>query len=262
MLKPLPTALRYLVFAGSLFLLTDCAPRERLPPPFVLWAWERPEDLRFLGDQAEVAVQTGFVELAGDSLEARGRRFPLRVSRPPTTTLVHVQIDRAQTLVWTPRLRARTAQAVLHYANAAPTKRVQIDFEVRASERQVLLDLLSDVRRGLPRGTLLSMTALASWCDTEIWLDAAPVDEITPMLFRMQGGQALVRRLAKGGDFRNPRCRTALAISTDTPIVRVPPGRRIYLFNPHSWTSKDFEKTRREVGAWRARDGFGRFWRR
>jgi hypothetical protein len=264
MLKLTPKAL---CFAGcltaGLWPLVSCGPSERhTPPTFVLWAWERPEDLRFVGDQAEVAIQTGFVELSGGSLEARGRRFPLRVSRPPTTTLVHVQIDRAQAQVWTPRLRLRTAQAVLHYAAAAPTRRVQIDFEVRASERQVLLDLLGDVRRGLPSDTLLSMTALASWCDTETWLDAAPVDEITPMLFRMQGGQALVRRLAKGGDFRNPRCRTALAISTDTPIVRAPPGRRIYLFNPHSWTSKDFEKTRREVGAWRARDGFGRFWRR
>ena len=254
---------RAALLATGLFLLVGCGLGERqAPPALVLWAWERPEDLRFLGDDAEVAVQTGFIELSGEGLEARGRRFPLRVARPPTTTLVHVQIDHARPLVWTPRLRARTVAAILHYAAAAPAKRVQVDFEVRASERQVLLDVLHDVRRGLPPGTLLSMTALASWCDTEAWLEQAPVDEITPMLFRMQGGQALIRRLAKGGDFRNPRCRTALAISTDTPIVHAPPGRRIYLFNPHSWTSKDFEKTRREVGAWRAHGGFGRFWRR
>jgi hypothetical protein len=129
---------------------------------------------------------------------------------------------------------------------------VQLDFEVRASEREALLDVLADLRRGLPAGTSLSMTALASWCDTEGWLERAPADEIVPMLFRMtEGGEALRKRLAAGGDFRNPRCRAALGIATDTPIARAPPGRRVYLFNPRSWTAEDFEKARRGVEAWR-----------
>jgi hypothetical protein len=80
----------------------------------------------------------------------------------------------------------------------------------------------------------------------------APVDEIVPMLFRMtQGGEALRKRLAAGGDFRNPRCREALGVATDRPIVRAPPGRRVYLFNPRSWTEPDYDKARRAVEAWR-----------
>jgi hypothetical protein len=222
-----------------------------MPSTLILWAWERPEDLRFAGAAAEVAVQTGFVELAGDGIEARGRRFPLK-SAPPATALVHVQIDHRRPLEWTPLLRARASAAVLHYAAAIPARRVQIDFEVRASERAVLLDLLGDVRRGLRPGTLLSMTALASWCDTEGWLERAPVDEIVPMLFRMTvGGESLRKRLAAGGDFRNPRCRAALGVATDSPIVRAPPGRRVYLFSPRSWTAADFERARRSVEGWR-----------
>jgi len=244
--------LRAPVVLAALIALAGCGPSGRPPSTLVVWAWERPEDLRFLGDRAEVAVQTGFVELSGDAVESRGRRFPLRVSRPPTTALVHVQIDPDRPLAWTPALRARTSAAILHYAAAIPARRVQIDFEVRASQRQVLLDVLADVRAGLPPGTLLSMTALASWCDTETWLEQAPVDEIAPMLFRMtEGGEPLRRRLAKGRDFRNPKCRQALAVSTDTPIVRAPPGRRVYLFAPHSWSEADFETARRQVGGWR-----------
>lgn len=234
-------------------LLTACAPDAGSPESsLILWAWERPEDLRFAGASAEVAVQTGFIEIMGDGFRPRGRRFPLKVERPPETALVHVEIGHQRPLRWTPALRAQVGAAVLHFARAIPARRVQIDFEVRASERRVLLDLLGDVRRGLPRGTILSMTALASWCDTEDWLDEAPVDEIVPMLFRMQrGGEALKRRLAMGGDLRNPRCRAALAVASDEPIARAPPGRRVYLFNPRSWTAADYGEARRRVEGWR-----------
>jgi hypothetical protein len=235
-----------IVLAGS------CRPRPAEPSTLILWAWERPEDLRFAGASTEIAVQTGFVELAGDRIKARGRRFPLKSAAPPATALVHVQIDHERPLEWTAPMRARASAAVLHYAAAIPARRVQIDFEVRASERSVLLDLLGDVRRGLPPGTLLSTTALASWCDTEGWLERAPVDEVVPMLFRMTvGGEALRKRLAAGGDFRNPRCRSALGVASDSPIVRAPPGRRVYLFSPRSWTAADFERARRGVEAWR-----------
>jgi hypothetical protein len=243
---------RALVLLLPLLLAGSCGPAPPVPSPLILWAWERPEDLRFAGASAEIAVQTGFVELAGDGLQARGRRFPLKSAAPPSTALVHVQIDHQSPLSWTPLLRARASAAILHYATAIPARRVQLDFEVRASERTVLLDMVEDLRRGLPSGTLLSMTALASWCDTEGWLERAPVDEIVPMLFRMTaGGEALRKRLAAGGDFRNPRCRAALGIASDSPIARAPPGRRVYLFSPRSWTEADFDRARHRVEGWR-----------
>jgi hypothetical protein len=243
---------RALLLPLSFLALASCRPAPPAPSTLILWAWERPEDLRFTGAAAEVAVQTGFVELAGDRLVSRGRHFPLKVAATPSTALVHVQIDHRHPLDWTPLLRARTSAAILHHAAAIPARRVQLDFEVRGSERQVLLDLLHDVRRGLPSGISLSMTALASWCDTEGWLEQAPVDEVVPMLFRMTvGGEALRKRLAAGGDFRDPRCRAALGVATDEPVVRAPPGRRVYLFNPRSWTESDFDRARRAVEGWR-----------
>jgi hypothetical protein len=137
---------------------------------------------------------------------------------------------------------------------------VQIDFEVRASERQALLDVVGDVRRALPPSESLSMTALASWCESENWAAAAGADEIAPMLFRMgPWGQAIRARLAFGEDFGEPACRRALAVSVDSPLARAPwSGRRIYLFDPRSWTERDFEQVRGEIEGWRARDGGGR----
>jgi hypothetical protein len=216
-------------------------------PSLVLWAWERPEDLRAAGPDVGVAVLTGFIELSGERMTARGRRFPVLIAPGAArTALVHLQVDPRRPLAWTPALRARTAAAVVALARPGEFAAVQVDFEVRASERQVLLDVLADVRAALPRATPLSMTALASWCETEDWLDQADVDEVAPMLFRMgRGGQALRAKLEAGGDFANPRCRTALALSTDTPMARVPPGRRVYLFNPRSWSPADLARALR-----------------
>jgi len=233
-----------------LFLTLLPAAAVGAPHP-VVWAWERPEDLRFLPPGAEVAVQTGFVVLRGDQVVARGRRFPLRMNGTPSTALVHVQIDHRQPLAWTAAQKATAAGAVLAFGRVAGARRLQLDFEVRASERQVLLDLLAEVRRGLPPGMTLSMTALASWCETERWIDAAPVDEIAPMLFRMgPGGGALKARLEAGGDFADPRCRAALAISADTPLKRAPADRRIYLFSPRSWTPHDYQVVLQEISKW------------
>ena len=97
------------------------------------------------------------------------------------------------------------------------------------------------------------MTALASWCG-EDWLGAAPVDEVAPMLFRMgPAGEVVKATLAAGGDLRDPRCRTALAVSTDAPMARSPTGRRVYLFSPRSWTAAEFESERRQVATWGGR---------
>ncbi len=233
-----PSALAFVVAA---LVWAACAAPARAQPALVLWAWERPEDLRGAGPNVEVAAVVGFVQLTGAGLWARGRRFPLRTAPGARrTAVVHVQIDPSQPLAWTLALRARTAQTVLAYARTPGFQAVQIDFEVKESQRQVLLDLVHDVRAGLGQGVPLSMNALASWCETETWVNAAEVDEIVPMVFRMgPDGERLKAGLAAGEDFADPRCRTAIGISTDTPLARIPGGRRVYVFNPHSWTPAD-----------------------
>lgn len=226
-------------------------------PPMIVWAWERPEDLRFLPANVEIAVQSGFIELRGDDIITRPRRFPLlaRTSQV-TTTVVHLQIDHREPLNWTRQLRARTSAAVVRLAQSADVRRVQIDFEVRTSERRALQEVLTDVRAMLPAQTELGMTALASWCATENWTDDLPVDEIAPMLFRMGPVGATIRsHLASGMDFPSVKCRKAMAVSVDAPITRAPTDRRIYLFSPRPWTRDDFDRAVLRINRWRTGDG-------
>jgi hypothetical protein len=240
---------RCLAIAALLALTADAKPPSPTP---VLWAWERPEDLRFAGPEVAVAVLAGTITLSGDRVLAAPRRQPVQVLPDQRLiAVIHVEIDRRQAPDWSPAQRERAAAAALAYASGVNAAEIQLDFEVRASERQVLLDLAGDLRAGLPPDRRLSMTALASWCDTEHWLAAAPVDEIVPMLFRMgPGGESLKRRLAEGGDFREPRCRAAIGIATDTPPAGLPPGRRLYVFNPRRWNAADFATLTDEAAKW------------
>ena len=105
--------------------------------------------------------------------------------------VVHVEIDHRRPLVWSTRRHDETIARILSLADNERFSEIQIDFEVRVSHRPILLG----VRAGLAAGRNLSMTALASWCDTERWLASAPVGEIVPMLFRTgPTGEDLKRR--------------------------------------------------------------------
>ncbi len=221
-------------FTAALLLLSSVEPVQA-EASRVLWAWERPEHLLTLPPGVGVAAVVGFIRLRGDAIEVmRGRRFPLQIAAASSlVAVVHVEIDQSVPLAWTGALRDRVVSAALSFS--AGHVAVQLDMEVRQSQRRALLDMLGGVRAGLPSGTHLSMTALASWCDGEAWLAEAPVDEIVPMLFRMgQDGLRLRARLAAGGDFRLPACRAAVGVSLDAPVT-VPPGRRVYVFNPRPW---------------------------
>jgi len=206
-------------------------------PAIVLWAWERPEDLRFAGPDFGVAVLAGSIVLSGEAIRVAGRRYPaLTLPEQRIVGVVHVEIDRREPLVWNRLRREATIARILELADNPRFDEIQIDFEVRASERHVLIDVLRAVRARLPAKRELSITALASWCDTERWLGIASVEEVVPMLFRMGPvGENLKRRLAQGGDFADRNCRSSIGVAVDSPPHGVPSRRRVYIFNPGPW---------------------------
>jgi len=87
---------RRLVFVFALTAIALQLPSSASPQPatleglprLILWAWERPEDLRGLGADTGVAFLAQTITIAGDRLSVVTRRQPLRVS--PSATLVAV----------------------------------------------------------------------------------------------------------------------------------------------------------------------------
>ncbi len=153
--------------------------------PVVLWAWERPERLGFIDpDEVEVAILAGTLTLTADSVTARPRLQPLELPRTARQiAVVRIESDRPRL---TPAQRRQAVVAILAWTRTSPeVTAVQIDFDATASERPFYRGLLEDLRRELPVTVPISITALASWCLGDRWLDDLPIDEAVPMLFRM-----------------------------------------------------------------------------
>src|SRR4029077_5738623 len=121
---------------------------------------------------------------------------------------------------------------------------VQVDFDATESGRTFYRDLLMELRLKLPPATALSMTALASWCKGDNWLDDLPVDEAGPMLCRMGiERKQLLSGLTAGGTFTSRLCRSSAGFSTDEPLAQLPHVQRLYVFNPHVWSLNTLNKT-------------------
>jgi len=209
----------------------------RALPDRMVWAWSRPEDLRWLPRDVGVAYVASAVELVGDEAIVRPRAAPLQL-RPGVVLVPMVHVDAS----WRhpPVLNAAQRRAVVDQlalvAQSANARVVQLDFEVRKSQQPFLARVVSDARARLPREMGLSMTALASWCAGDDWLRRIAADEIVPMAFRMAADDAALRRqLAEQGGFNRARCMSAAGMATDEPIQLAAPVRRYY-FSPTAWT--------------------------
>ena len=219
-----------------------------LPRVFV-WAWERPEDLRWIDPHAVgVAFLARTVCPREHGVVVRPRRQPLLV-QPHTVRMAVVRVE-TESAAGQPASRAdvpRTASAIAAAARLPGVRALQVDFDAVASERAFYRSLLEELRRQLPAHMPLSITALASWCESDGWIAGLPVAEAVPMLFRMGPDH-----YSPGHDFRGELCRSSVGVSTDELPSRIPAGRRIYVFNPRSWSPGHLQAVLRKVGPWQS----------
>ena len=240
--------------ALSLVLLaTGCQPRIRQQaradrsklPPVILWAWERPEDLEFLDpNRFGVAFLAQTLTLAGNEVTLTPRHQPLKIG-PQTRVVAVTRIESTKKTGrkadLTKSQRDQLLRLIVRTLDLPNVSAIQVDFDVTVSEREFYRSLLDDLRRKLPNHVPLSMTALASFCIGDRWLQDLPVDEAVPMMFRMGADDQRIKSyLSKGNDFREPLCQTSYGITLDEPLeMKFAESRRIYVFDDQAWTEKD-----------------------
>ena len=239
--------------ALSLIIIVSCkakiSSRNRLDenkfPQIVLWAWERPEDLKFPdANRFAVAFLAQTLIMKGDDVVLNSRRQPLEVS--PNTKLMAVtriesQKSTGERSALSDSQRQKLVTLIFRTLDLKNVSAIQVDFDAASSEREFYRSLLQDMRQRLPDNVPLSMTALASFCVGDRWLQDLPVDEAVPMIFRMGADDQAIRNfLASGADFHEPLCRKSYGIAVDEPLRLKPDkSRRLYVFNNHAWTEKN-----------------------
>jgi hypothetical protein len=217
----------------------DASAHLSLLPSMILWAWDRPEDLRFLvPKQVGVSFLAQTLTLAGGAVHVKPRLHPLKVM--PGTPLVactRIEVDGKNPPTLTSDQVVAVASALARLGTLRGVIAIQVDFDATKSQRAFYAELLRELRRRLPPAMPLSITALASWCAGDPWLAGLPMDEAVPMIFRMGPDAPEVRLLlTKGGDFTPSVCRESIGISTDEAIPSLPSLRRRYIFHPGGWS--------------------------
>jgi hypothetical protein len=214
-------------------------------PKFILWTWERPEDLRFLDARkygAAFLAQT--LTLRHDIVLPNLRRQPLLVGTDVYLIAVtRIETDKKQR----PNLSDMQKEEIITFIKQTATlpnvKAVQIDFDVLVSERAFYKNLVFNLKKNLPENTPLTITALASWCAFDNWFADFPIEEAVPMAFRMGVDDQRIRRfLRDGGDWREPLCRKSYGIATDELLkMEFKRDRKIFIFNSRAWREEDLQ---------------------
>jgi len=215
-------------------------------PARMLWAWERPEDLRWLPADTGVAYVASTMLLRGEEALVHPRTAPLLLrSGVALVPVLHVDASWRVPPALSAQQSARIVQELLRVAQRGNRSVVQLDFEVRRSQRPFLAQTMAEIRRQLDPRIALSVTALASWCMDDAWLPAGVADEVVPMAFRMGPGQdALRQRLHRQG-FTQPLCRAAAGYASDEPPLRSVAARGYY-FSPRPWTAASWRAMQSE----------------
>jgi uncharacterized protein DUF3142 len=269
-------ARHYLYSRSRKFFHHPSSSEARYLPAVIFWAWERPEDLRFLTpDQAGVAFLAKTIYLLPPSTDPTGsspsfivrpRLQPLRIAvgtpliavirmeTPASPRLSSLQQNQSalHAFTYSNAQRALLASEIAGSQSVSGVSAIQIDFDAPSSAHPFYAALLQDVRGKLPLSLPLSITALASWCIGDPWLGQLPpgtIDEAVPMLFRMGPDAGNVAKfLHSGDDFPVAACRGSLGLSTDETLSNDlltagstfstfnPREKRVYVFAPRPWT--------------------------
>ena len=220
----------------------------------MLWAWERPENLSYMDpQQAGVAFFVRRYRLSGNDLIRVERAQILRAPR----SAKRIAVVRIEPLGKTPpslseEQRQRLVKEIAQIAKLPNVSGIQIDFDARITERNFYRALLQDLRNKLKKGYFISMTALASWCISDNWVNELPVDEIVPMLFDMGADAKRIRQMIaeRKNCFTVPIEKLSLGVSTKEPDIinmfkngagtTLKNCQRVYIFSPKSWTRESY----------------------
>jgi hypothetical protein len=217
-------------------------------PSVTLWAWERPEDFHTFDPRLYAVAYLDQTIIISDQVRGVPRQQPIRFAgSSKLIAVVRIEAHTQFAVLDSPDLSGAVADLIIASARKPAVAALQIDFDATRSQRAFYARLLRDVRRRLPETMPLSITALASWCGSDSWLEDLPIDEAVPMLFRMGEDPRSPRQPGWRYPIREPLCNESMGVSTDESWPDIAAARRVYVFHPRSWDPQAAENVRNLV---------------
>jgi hypothetical protein len=208
----------------------------RASPRVTLWAWESRQDLRKISPEKYAIAYLDRTVFITDHTLTVPRMQPLLIPQnAKITAVVRIEAPQGRAKLDIPQLAEKVATQIVEASRRRQVSALQIDFDATKSQQPFYRSVIKEIRRRMPPGMPLSITALASWCSQPSWLNDLPVDEAVPMLFRMGGNIRLKKPPGWNYEATVPQCRTSVGVSTDEAWPGITADKRIYVFHPRAW---------------------------
>lgn len=220
-------------------------------PPLMLWAWEAPQDLRTIDvNKTGVALLALTIAFHQSKIVYYLRKQPLYI--PPDTYLIaviHISNLPKNMLMSNELAQYWAIQITKAYKKRAYNE-LQIDFDAVPSQQRFYQKLLIALRKELGEQTIISITALASWCTNDRWLRNAnlPINYVVPMFFSLDTNQTRRARFIKSFDSHQlaTYCHGPIGLTTnhdwDVPIQT---RQTVFIYNTGSWSQNTLQKAYR-----------------
>jgi hypothetical protein len=202
-------------------------------PRIYLWAWDRPENLRFLSPEIGVAYFAGEIDLGSKKPAFRPRTKPLLLPEAhPTLPVLHVRAHRSHSY-GIPQQRL-ILDAIRQLVANSRADSLQLDFEVYHSQREFYKQLVRTIKEENTH-LKLSVTALASWCGRDSWLTGLGIAEIVPMLFDPSHKSSGAHHFLP----QDSTCQDAVGIATYESYPTFPRSKKYFVFSNRAWRRED-----------------------
>lgn len=213
-------------------------------PELYLWVWQRSENLAFVDPtEAKVALWVATFTFGADGSGVEIRRNPTILPGDiEVMAVIRVEVDPGHE-AFVPEMLALEIPPLVESLGA---DEVQIDFDALVSQRDFYRQLIDALREQMP-GKRISITALASWCFGDPWIETLPIEAAVPMYYRMgPDGPQIREHLSAGRQIPAMICRDNAGYSLDEPDSPLVDAKRVFIFSPGGWD----EERLREVRDW------------
>jgi hypothetical protein len=233
--------LRTLAFG---FVVADagCGGTSPASPDLYLWVWQRSEDLAFVDPrEAKVALWVATFTFAASGSGVELRRNPTILPGDAEVMAVfRVEVEPGHE-GFVAEMLALEIPALVESLGA---DEAQIDFDALVSQRDLYRRLIEALREQMP-DKRISITALASWCFGDPWIETLPIDAAVPMYYRMgPDGEQIRQHLLSGRHTPATICRDNAGYSLDEPASPLVAAKRVFVFSPEGWDEETFRETR------------------